>query len=258
MTEAAARLALADGQIVHVVHAQEGVTAGDVGIEAEDLDAARELVSAHLNRLAAHRVPAEGQVLLHAADHGGAGLIAEYAASIRATTIVLGAPTHGGLPALMDASASQELWRHARSNLLIINPAAPPGPVTVNGFVPVAVAPGGSGREAARNAPTTSRCRARPAAGLVPPPSIRRRARLASCLVAFGVRPRMAPISSKGTANMSCSTNATRSAGASVSSTNEHGQAHRVGQDGLMLGVGSRPGVPGHPGRPRVQRFLPP
>ena len=73
VTEAAARLALADGQIVHVVHAQEGVTAGDVGIEAEDLDAARELVRAHLDRLAAHHVPAEGQVLLHAADHGGAG-----------------------------------------------------------------------------------------------------------------------------------------------------------------------------------------
>ena len=126
VTEAAARLALAEGQIVHVVHAQEGATAGDVGVEAEDLDAARELVRAHLDRLAAHHVPAEGQVLLHAADHEGAGrLIAEYATSIRATTIVLGAPTHGGLSALMDASASRELWRHARSNILIINPAAP-------------------------------------------------------------------------------------------------------------------------------------
>jgi MFS family permease len=134
VTEAAARLALAEGQIVHVVHAQEGATAGDVGIEAEELDAARDLVRAHLDRLAAHHVPAEGQVLLHAADHGGAGrLIAEYATSIRATTIVLGAPTHGGLPALMDASASQELWRHARTNILIINPDAPPVRITANG-----------------------------------------------------------------------------------------------------------------------------
>ncbi len=133
VTEAAARLALAEGQLVHVVHAQEGATAGDVGIEAEDLDTARDLVSAHLDRLAAHHVPAEGQVLLHAADHGGAGrLIAEYATSIRATTIVVGAPTHGGLPALIDASASQELWRHARSNILVVNPAAPPAPVTAN------------------------------------------------------------------------------------------------------------------------------
>jgi nucleotide-binding universal stress UspA family protein len=149
VTEAAARLALAEGQIVHVVHAQEGVTAGDVGIEAEDLDAARELVRAHLDRLAAHQVPAEGQVLLHAADHEGAGrLIAEYATSIRATTIVLGAPTHGGLSALMDASASRELWRHARSNILIINPAAPPAPVTANGAVAVAQG-SGSGSEPA-------------------------------------------------------------------------------------------------------------
>jgi MFS transporter, ACDE family, multidrug resistance protein len=143
VTEAAARLALAEGQIVHVVHAQEGVTAGDFGFEAEQLDAARDLVSNHLDRLAAHHVPAEGQVLLHATDHGGAGrLIAEYATSIRATTIVLGAPTHGGLPALMDASASRELWRHARSNILIINPDAPPVHITANGSAAPAAAQG--------------------------------------------------------------------------------------------------------------------
>jgi ACDE family multidrug resistance protein len=141
--EAAARLALAEGQIVQVVHAQEGVTAGDVGVEAEELDAARDLVSSYLDRLAAHHVPAEGQVLLHATDHGGAGrLIAEYATSIRATTIVLGAPTHGGLPALMDASASQELWRHAHSNILIINPDAPPVHITANGSAAPAAAQG--------------------------------------------------------------------------------------------------------------------
>jgi MFS transporter, ACDE family, multidrug resistance protein len=144
VTEAAARLALAAGQIVHVVHAQEGVTAGDFGVEAEQLDAARDLVSNHLDRLAAHHVPAEGQVLLHATDHGGAGrLIAEYATSIGATTIVLGAPTHGGLRALMDASASQELWRHARSNILIINPDAPPVHITANGSA-AAAAPQGA------------------------------------------------------------------------------------------------------------------
>ena len=34
-------------------------------------------------------------------------------------------PSHGGLPALMDGSASRELWRHARSNVLIVNPDAP-------------------------------------------------------------------------------------------------------------------------------------
>jgi hypothetical protein len=38
----------------------------------------------------------------------------------------------------MDASASRELWRHTRSNILIINPAAPvpaaaADPVTVRG-----------------------------------------------------------------------------------------------------------------------------
>lgn len=60
-------------------------------------------------------------------------MIAEYARTIGATTIVIGAPTHGGLPALMDASASQELWRHARSNIVIINPDAPTASAGLNG-----------------------------------------------------------------------------------------------------------------------------
>jgi ACDE family multidrug resistance protein len=151
VTEAAARLALADGQTVCVVHARESATAGDAAVDAEDLDAARDLVLAHLDQLAAHHVPAEGEVLLHAADHGGAGrLIAEYATTIGATTIVLGAPTHGGLSALMDASASQDLMRHTSSNVLIVNPAAPMVSVTANGSAAVAMAQGsGSGRQTA-------------------------------------------------------------------------------------------------------------
>jgi nucleotide-binding universal stress UspA family protein len=135
VTEAAARLATIDGRIVHVVHAQEGATAGDAGTDAEDLDTARTMVRAHLDRLAARDIPAQGQVLLHAAGHGTAGrMIAEYATTIGAATIVIGAPTHGGLPALMDASASQELWRHARSNVVIINPDAPRTPAAANGL----------------------------------------------------------------------------------------------------------------------------
>ena len=140
VTDAAGQLAAAGGRIVHVVHAQEGATAGDAGTDVEDLDAARAVVRDHLGRLAAHHVPAEGQVLLHASDHGTAGrLIAEYANRIGATTIVVGASAHGGLAALMDASASRELWRHARSNIVIINPDAPVAPRAPDGW---ASAPG--------------------------------------------------------------------------------------------------------------------
>ena len=126
VTEAAASLAADQGGVVHVVHTQEEATAGDVAIDGESLDAARAMVRDHLDRLAAHHVPAEGQILLHAADHGAAGrMVAEYADTIGATTIVVGAPSHGGLPALMDGSASRELWRHAHSNVLVVNPDAP-------------------------------------------------------------------------------------------------------------------------------------
>ncbi len=71
--DAAARLAAGGQASVHVVHAQEGVTAGDGGIDAESLDAARAVVTRQLSRLAARDVPATGHVLLHAADHGTAG-----------------------------------------------------------------------------------------------------------------------------------------------------------------------------------------
>jgi len=136
VTEAAARLAAMTDRAVHVVHAEEGVVAGDAGVDAEQADTVRALVARHLDHLAEQHVPAEGAILLRASDHGTAGrLIADYANNVGATTIVIGAPTHGGLPALMDASASQELWRHARSNIVIVNPSAPRLSATTAGAV---------------------------------------------------------------------------------------------------------------------------
>ena len=125
VTETAARLAADDGRLVHVVHAQEGVTAGDGGTGGEALDAAKAVVRDHLDRLAASHVPAEGQVLLHATDHGVAGkLVADYANEVDATTIIVGAATHHGLAALMDESASAELRRHAKGRVLVVDPDA--------------------------------------------------------------------------------------------------------------------------------------
>jgi hypothetical protein len=69
VTEAAGVLAAAHGGVVHVVHTQEEATAGDVAIDGESLEKARAMVRDHLDRLAAWHVPAEGQILLHAADH---------------------------------------------------------------------------------------------------------------------------------------------------------------------------------------------
>ena len=45
--------------------------------------------------------------------------------AVGAATIVIGAPSHGGLPALIDGSSSRELLRLATSDVMIINPAAP-------------------------------------------------------------------------------------------------------------------------------------
>src|SRR5690349_8814549 len=128
VTEAAGGLAADHGGVVHVVHTQEEARAGDVAIDGESLDAARAVVRNQLDRLAARHVPAEGHLLLHAADHGAAGrMVAEYANTVGASTIVVGASTHGGLPALMDDSATRGLSRLARSNVLVVNPDAPAG-----------------------------------------------------------------------------------------------------------------------------------
>jgi MFS transporter, ACDE family, multidrug resistance protein len=124
--EAAARLAAQDGLTVHVVHAREAAVAGDTAVDGENLAAAEALVRHRLDQLAAQRVPAEGQILLHAADHGAAGrMVAEYANAVQAATIVIGTPSHGGLSASLDESMSHELLRTAQSNVLIVNPDAP-------------------------------------------------------------------------------------------------------------------------------------
>ena len=135
VTEAAGVLAADHGGVVHVVHTQEEATAGDVAIDGESLDAARAVVRNHLDELAARHVPAEGHILLHAADHGAAGrMVAEYANTIGASTIVVGAATHRGLPVLMDDSATHELSRLARSDIMIVSPDAPGRLIAADGY----------------------------------------------------------------------------------------------------------------------------
>ncbi len=126
VTEAAARIAAESGQAVHVVHATEAAVGGDVAVDGEALDDAIALVRRHLDQLTAHRIPADGQILLHATDHGAAGrMIAEYGNGVAASTVVIGAPSHGGLSAVVDGSSSRELLRLTRSDVFIVNPEAP-------------------------------------------------------------------------------------------------------------------------------------
>jgi MFS transporter, ACDE family, multidrug resistance protein len=124
VTAAAGRLAEIHGRAVHVVHAQESAISSDTGA-TEGLEAANDVVRKQLDVLAARGVPAVGHVLRGAGDHGAVGrLIGEHARQVGARAIVIGKPTHGGLPALMDASASRELWHQAHCHLVIIDPSA--------------------------------------------------------------------------------------------------------------------------------------
>ncbi|MFJ5214240.1 universal stress protein [Streptomyces sp. NPDC088354] len=118
-------MAAINGRTVYVVHAEESAVSGESGAEGEDLESARTAVRTHLDRLAAQGVPAVGHVLRHATGHGEIGrLIAEHAEAAGARAIVIGAPTHGGLCALMDASAGRELMRRATCDIVLINPRA--------------------------------------------------------------------------------------------------------------------------------------
>ncbi|WP_116951314.1 MFS transporter [Jiangella endophytica] len=122
VTRVAARLATLNGRTVDVLHAQESAIAGDSAAETEDDSAARDAVRQRLDEVAALGVPAVGHLLRGVTDHGAVGrLIAEHAEQVGARAIVIGTPSHGGLAALMDASASQELWRHARCTIVIVN-----------------------------------------------------------------------------------------------------------------------------------------
>jgi ACDE family multidrug resistance protein len=135
VTDLAARLAAVNGRAVHVLHAQEHAATSDGTANGEALDAAEALVREHLARLAAAGVPAVGHLLLNASDHGAVGrLISKHADELHARAVVIGAPTHGGLPALMDASASRELWRTVHCDVVIVNPAT----VTDDAPVPMA------------------------------------------------------------------------------------------------------------------------
>jgi MFS transporter, ACDE family, multidrug resistance protein len=132
VTETAGWLAAVNGRTVHVLHAQEHASTAEATADGETPEVARELVLDHLKRLADKGIPAVGHVLTNAGDHGAAGrAISEYANRIGARAVVIGAPSHGGLPALMDASASREIWRTVRCDVVIVNPATVPAEVGV-------------------------------------------------------------------------------------------------------------------------------
>jgi hypothetical protein len=95
-------------------------------------------------------------------------------------------------------------------------------------------------RNALKKASTTFLCSETFSRGTVAAPCTRRRARLASCRAASGDRPIIEAISSKGMANMSCKTNASRSAGTSRSSTTSNARPTESARIASCSGSGRR------------------
>lgn len=96
-------------------------------------------------------------------------------------------------------------------------------------------------RDAARNASTSSRfCLSSAALEFDSVPLIRRRARLASFLAAASLRPMIEPISEKDKANISCKTNAIRSAGFNFQKNSPIGHVSLLTYD-IASDKGNRP-----------------
>ncbi|MHB1738545.1 MAG: MFS transporter [Actinomycetes bacterium] len=120
---ATAELAGLLGCPVEVLHVVETDLTMEEAIDSETADAATVALTERVDQLIAAGVPATGHLLRVVGDHGDVGRrIAAFAEHHHARMIVTGAPRHGGIAGLLDASATAQLARHAPCDLHIVNP----------------------------------------------------------------------------------------------------------------------------------------
>ncbi len=123
---AAANLAALIGCPVEVLHVRETEILPEDAIDSSTAAEAEAAVAAHVARLQETGIPAWGTVLRVTGSHGEVGArIAAHARSVGARAIVVGTPTHGGLAGLLDASATERLWRDAPCHVVLVKPDAP-------------------------------------------------------------------------------------------------------------------------------------
>jgi nucleotide-binding universal stress UspA family protein len=104
---------------VHVVHVDVDVPAFDTDVDAESSGGASALVAAAVDALHAAGVSAEG-VVMHGADADVDDLLLGEARRIGADLIVLGANHRTGLGALLEASVTDDVVRHADVLVLLV------------------------------------------------------------------------------------------------------------------------------------------
>ncbi len=107
---------------VEILHVVETDLAMDQAIETEDTTRTAAALKALVDLVVARGVSATGHLLEVVGDHGDVGRrVALFADQQHARMIIAGAPTHGPLAGLLDASATAQLARHTHCDLHIVH-----------------------------------------------------------------------------------------------------------------------------------------
>ncbi|WP_393076169.1 MFS transporter [Streptomyces sp. LN704] len=131
IVDTAARLAHDAGTALEVVHVQQTAVVEEQAVDVESADQARSAVTAHLDRLAAHGIPAVGQILTSVGDHAAAGrALARHAAEVHAGTVAVGRSPRGPLAQFADGSFTSALTHTAACPVVLVDPDSAPRPLT--------------------------------------------------------------------------------------------------------------------------------
>jgi MFS transporter, ACDE family, multidrug resistance protein len=131
VVEAAAGIARDQHTRLEVVHIRETAVVEEQAIDAEDVDAARAAVTAHLDRLAGHGVPVTGLLLHSVGDHAAAGrVLAGHARDVAARTIAVGRSPRGPLVQSAEGSLTAAVTSAAPCPVVFFRPDGVPQPLT--------------------------------------------------------------------------------------------------------------------------------
>jgi MFS transporter, ACDE family, multidrug resistance protein len=123
VTDAAIDFARLLHRPVEILHVIETDILEELAIDLETLDAARAVVTFHVDRLGKAGVSGAGHLIRVVGGHGNAGHhIAEFADSLHAEMIIIGTPGDSEITEIFDASFTSELVHHARCAVHIVAP----------------------------------------------------------------------------------------------------------------------------------------
>ncbi|AJE87347.1 multidrug-efflux transporter [Streptomyces albus] len=141
--DTAARLARETGSPLEVVHVRQTAVVAGQAAETETEAAARQAVTAHLDRLTGLGVAAGGQILTSVGDHAAAGrALSRHAAEVHARTVAVGRSPRGPLAQFADGSFTTALTHTADCTVVLVDPEAEPRRLTAAALADLRTAAG--------------------------------------------------------------------------------------------------------------------